>query len=74
MNWNIIKDNRCPRCHKDFTKGMEITEGGKLDDMIAGDMTGKMIIHTPCGFMITEQRYKEIVSGIVEKEIKQGYL
>lgn len=74
MNWKILKDNKCPRCHGDFIKGMIVTEGGKIDEMIAGDMTGKMLIHQPCSFMITEQRYKEIVSGIVEKEIKQGYL
>lgn len=68
MNWNILKNNRCPRCHGDFTKGLEVTPGGKIDDMISGDMSDSMM-HHKCGFMITESRYREIVSSQIIKSL-----
>lgn len=68
LKWSNLKISRCPKCNRDFLKGLEITEGGTLDSMESGDMTGKMMMH-PCGFMITEQRYLEIVSGMVIREL-----
>lgn len=68
LNWHKLKSNRCPKCNKDFVKGLEITEGGKIYHMIAGDMSDKMM-HHPCGFMITESRYKEIVESQILKSL-----
>lgn len=31
-------------------------------------MSGKMMMH-PCGFMITEQRYKEVVASTIIKTL-----
>lgn len=68
MKWYNLKTNRCPQCNKSFLKGLEVTAGGTLEAMESGDVSGKMMIH-PCGFMITEQKYKEIVSGMVIKNL-----
>jgi len=66
MKWFNLKNNRCPECNGDFTKGLDVTEGGTIEEMEAGDMSGKMFIHH-CGFMITEKRYKEIVEATLNK-------
>lgn len=71
MKWINLKNNKCPCCNKDFVKGLVVTSGGKIDDMVAGDLSGKMMIH-PCGFMITEQRYKEIISSQVTKILNES--
>lgn len=68
MKWFNLKQNKCPQCSKDFLKGLEITEGGTLEQMERGDMSGKMMMH-PCGFMITEQRYKEVVASTIIKTL-----
>ena len=64
MHWQLLKNNRCPKCRKDFIKGLETTKGGYIDDIEKGNMSGTMF-HHPCGLMITEQRYKEIISDQV---------
>lgn len=71
MKWFNLKNNRCPQCNKDFMKGLEVTEGGTIDAMEAGDMSDKMLIH-PCGFMITETKYKQVVSGMVVESLKDN--
>ena len=60
MNWINLKKNKCPQCDKDFTRNMTTYP-------IDGDI---MLAHD-CGFKISEQKYKEIVSGIVSEKIDQ---
>lgn len=57
LKWGNLKKNKCPQCEKDFTKGLKV-------------VLGTLMTHT-CGFGISEQRYKEIVSGMVEKQLSQ---
>ena len=60
MNWFNLKKNKCPQCNKDFMKGLVVRERIGIDKI-------KLMLH-PCGFSITEQKYKEIVSNMVTKE------
>lgn len=49
--------------------GLTVTHGGKIGDSCDDiDETDTMMIHG-CGFMITEKRYKEIVSEMVKKTL-----
>ncbi len=68
MKWSNLKNNRCPECNKDFTKGLEITPGGRFKEDGELDMNDNML-HHPCGFMITESKYKEIISSQVIKNL-----
>lgn len=72
LKWHLMKRNRCPKCSKDFSKGLEVTEGGYIDDMERGDMRGKMM-HHPCGLMITKEKYLEIISNQVVKHLNESY-
>ena len=60
MNWYNLKNNKCPKCNKDFMLGLNVES----------NMQPTMFTHK-CGFKISEQRYKEIVSGMVSKELEQ---
>lgn len=56
LDWKKLVKNKCPQCHKDFVLGLTVRAG--------------TLFHK-CGFKISEQRYKEIVSGIVTKQIDE---
>lgn len=58
MKWFNLKDNKCPKCGKDFTKGLETY------NFLENTIEIKVLSH-PCGFKISEQRYKEIVSSML---------
>lgn len=58
-NWYNLKKNKCPECNRDFMLGLT---------MVTTDQ--KLTMKHKCGFTITEQRYKEIVSGMVSKELE----
>lgn len=61
MRWYNLQKNKCPQCNRDFTKNLgtrPMKDGGKM-------MTHK------CGFQISEQRYKEIVSDMVSNNIDE---
>ena len=60
MKWENLKKNKCPQCNKDFLKGLKTIP-----------VSGEQLMLHPCGFKITEQRYKEVVSSMVSKELKQ---
>lgn len=57
MKWINLKNNKCPQCNKDFMMGL-----------VSFHKETGLMIHK-CGFKISEQRYKEIVSGMVENSL-----
>lgn len=63
MNWPNLKKNICPQCNKDFIKGLSVES----------NMQPTTLTHS-CGFRIREQRYKEIVAGMVEKGLQGNYV
>lgn len=59
MNWKNLKNNKCPNCGKDVvTHPFNYTPYN-------------MMLEHKCGFKITTQRYKEIVSGMVDRELEE---
>lgn len=58
LKWFNLKNNKCPECNKDFTR-----------NLTTYPLEGNQMLAHDCGFKITEQRYKEIVSGMIEKSI-----
>lgn len=67
MKWHNLKNNKCPQCNKDFMLGLKVES----------NMQPTMFTHK-CGFKISEQRYKEIVSDMtvqkLERENSENYL
>lgn len=55
MNWFALKKNLCPQCNKSLL--MACIEYARM-------------FKCKCGFTISEQRYKEITSGIISKDLK----
>lgn len=68
MKWKNLKRGMCPNCNKSLFNGMTITEGGTIEEMEQGIMSGKMI-HHDCGFMISEHRFNSIVHGIIQSDL-----
>lgn len=60
MKWVNLKNNKCPQCNKDLMRGIEYK-------MMPGSI--KILIH-PCGFKISEQKYKEIVESLVTRGLR----
>lgn len=58
LNWQNLAKSKCPQCNKDFTRGLSVES----------NMQATMYTHN-CGFKISEQRYKEIVSNIVNGKL-----
>ncbi len=54
MNWKNLKNNRCPKCGKDWAF-----------DLV---MRGHLLRHK-CGFIISKRRYAEIVTSMTNEEI-----
>ena len=76
MDWFKLKENKCPKCGKDITKGMIVDTasrtvwGGARKSVLMGEETiTSFIIHRPCGFKISESRYKEIVASTIKQEL-----
>jgi hypothetical protein len=55
MKWFNLKENKCPKCNKDWSQ-----------DLVVHD---KMLQHL-CGFKISEKKYREIVTSMVNKDIE----
>ena len=76
MNWYKLKDNKCPRCHADFMKGLKThtsMERIPVEGMLGTDWKNvevKTLIHS-CGFRISEQKYNDIVSGMVVRKFNE---
>lgn len=63
MDWFKLKENKCPKCGKDITKGMVTEVYTKV-----GSFATEAIITHPCGFAIRENRFKEIVNSTIKQE------
>ncbi len=59
-NWQNLAKSKCPKCNKDFTRGLSVES----------NMQVTTYTHN-CGFKIREQRYKEIVSDIVNGRLEK---
>jgi uncharacterized protein (DUF983 family) len=60
MDWNNLKENKCPNCGKGFD--------------YRSFKPGKVIcIYFHCGFEITIKRYTEIVVSKVQQEIDEAH-
>lgn len=74
MKWFNLKSNKCPQCGKDFMKGLETKKLNSAQMSALSNTGGKvtatnvLMIH-PCGFKITDQRYKEIVSDMTTNQL-----
>ena len=53
MKWWNLKNNKCPKCNKDFVMGLTVV--------------GDLYAHE-CGFKIRKQRYEEIVNDMLNKQ------
>lgn len=62
MKWNNLRENKCPECNGDFTKGLKLTNAKSGDEMF----------EHKCGFKITQKKYRKIVSGMVVDDLKGG--
>ena len=60
LNWHAMKFNICPKCGKDFARGLTTLSG----------YADQMMVH-PCGFKIRESKYRKIVSGQITREIEE---
>lgn len=60
LNWHALKFNVCPKCGKDFAKGL-------VTDFAFSD---KMLTH-PCGFKIRESKYSKIVSRQITQDLEE---
>lgn len=68
MKWINLKLNICPKCNKDFTKGlMQETRGDFLSDKPAE----LFLWHKGCGFTIREKRYKQIVVSQITADLER---
>lgn len=64
MIWSNLKINKCPKCNRDFVKGLET--------QILANGRDKMLVHY-CGFQIRESRYSQIVTSQVIVDLdRQG--
>lgn len=67
IDWKLLLQNRCPKCHRDLAVGLEETEGGCIDEMEDGDMTDKMLHHS-CGFMISQRKWNTLVTKLSNRD------
>ena len=58
MKWENLKNNKCPQCFRDFTKGLTVES----------NMQPTMFTHS-CGFKISEKRFNEICQDMVESNL-----
>lgn len=55
MKWHNLKNNKCPKCNKEFSL----------------ENCRDKSIKCPCGFSISEKRFSKIVSGMTSKKIEK---
>lgn len=58
MNWNNLKQNKCPSCDKPFKYSSFQQKG---------------FITCSCGFTIREKRYSEIVNSQITKDLEDKW-
>lgn len=63
MNWLNLKKSKCPKCNAGSTTSIPFDYDKPTD----------MLSCRKCDFRITQQRYSEIVSDIVNKKLKEQY-
>ena len=64
IKWYMLKKNKCPKCGKALTySSSTINDTGNIESLIT----------CVCGFSISEQRFGEIVAGIVTRDIEGDY-
>ena len=61
MNWKNLKQNKCPKCSKVFGV-LSIQTSGMI---ICGNSLPQ------CNFIISEKRFREIVSSMITQEIEE---
>lgn len=77
MNWYKLKNNICPQCGKDFTKGLksrESTDRIPVKGMLGAEWKNVQVVtmsHS-CGFRINEQKYNEVISDQVVRSFKNS--
>lgn len=64
LNWYNLQKNKCPKCNKDLMAGLNTQ-----NIMPMGGLPDVMYIH-PCGFQITESKYKQITTDRVNRQIE----
>lgn len=58
MNWNKLKENRCPGCGRDLTYNYN---------------PHIRLFECMCGFKIGANKFKEIVNKQIDKTLKERY-
>lgn len=66
LKWSNLKANLCPRCHVDFTRGLQT----RPDMRSQHKGQGKLLTHE-CGFAIHEKKYEQIVNNMVNQSLDQ---
>lgn len=69
MKWSNLKENKCPQCDKDFTKGMLVT----MEEDFLGDTPAEKFISHSCGFKIRESRYSQIVNSQITQDLEDKW-
>lgn len=77
MNWYKLKNNQCPRCHKDFMKGirtLKFVERIPIEGMLGTEWKNVEVVTLvhACGFTIKEHKYREIISDQVVRSFKNS--
>lgn len=60
MKWFNLKQNKCPKCNKDFLIYAKFYPSGSIE--------------CKCGFFITKEKMDELVAKIVGDNIDQEFL
>ena len=60
LKWFNLKKNKCPKCSKNIYSGL-----GGLQSIDG-------ILRHPCGFSISEKKFKKIVTSMVDQEIEEN--
>lgn len=63
LQWQLLKENKCPDCHRDLTKhSATIVNSSDFGNL-------QTVIQCDCGFKIREIRYAQIVSSMVQGDL-----
>lgn len=63
MNWSNLKDNKCPKCNKDFSIWYAI-------ESVNGD---DQLLRHPCGFKIWTSKFSQIVNSQITKDLENKW-
>ena len=63
LYWENLKENRCPKCFKNFMIGLETQPNP--------EQAFNQIMRHGCGFRIRDFSYRRIVSGQITGEIEE---